>query len=179
MQPVDPGDLAQGVGGYEDHHEADGTAGPSVRRTKSVSAQSKGLTPPGPAPSSSLTPCLGERSVQSSQVWPGRPVACPAKPRSPRGGVLHPPWPQEEGPSPIAARPHCSSAQVPRRGHPAKPEVSGHLSAKRREALPGLHLVSFPRALSDTCSGSLEVFLSIFLVPYPQGNSTWQRAVAW
>ena len=26
VQPVDPGDLAQGVGGDEDHHEADGAS---------------------------------------------------------------------------------------------------------------------------------------------------------
>lgn len=31
VQPVDPGDLAQRVGGDEDHHEADGAARPSVR----------------------------------------------------------------------------------------------------------------------------------------------------
>jgi hypothetical protein len=32
MQPIDPGNLAQGVGGDEDHHEADGTAGSAGRR---------------------------------------------------------------------------------------------------------------------------------------------------
>lgn len=28
VQPVDPGDLAEGVGGVENHHEADGTSRP-------------------------------------------------------------------------------------------------------------------------------------------------------
>lgn len=32
MQPVDPGDLTEGVGSVEDHHEADGTSRPTVRR---------------------------------------------------------------------------------------------------------------------------------------------------
>lgn len=173
VQPVDPGDLAQGVGGDEDHHEADGAAGPLVRR--SVSAQNKGLAPPARAPGSSLTPRAPEKSEVCTEhpVWPERPVARPAKPQSPGGGARRK-APPPEWPGHTPAQP-----QGPQPGRPAKPEVSGRLWAVTQEALPGLHAASFPWALSDTCAcltGSLRKEDRVSLRPVP---STWHSAAAW
>lgn len=166
MQPVDPGDLAQGVGGDEDHHEADGAAGPVARRAWRMSAHNQGPAPPGQPPSSSLNPraleiqsevCSEHRSVVTEAGGP------PAKP-APRGGspsICH--GPRRERPPPewlphAPAHPRrvrlvpskaggtwpsagCDS-RGPSRAAPAQPPTPGlvrHLSASDREPVRVVH----------------------------------------
>lgn len=46
VQAVHPGDLAEGVGSDEDHHDADGATGPASERTKGELAAAAGRQPP-------------------------------------------------------------------------------------------------------------------------------------
>lgn len=78
MQPVDPGDLAQGVGGDEDHHEADGAARPVVRGQEHecwngawLTREVRSSSPQPPALEIERGLCRASKHGQRGQ-WPGK-----------------------------------------------------------------------------------------------------------
>ena len=153
VQPVDPGDLAQGVGGDEDHHEADGAAGPAVRGQEHECWNGAWLT--REVPSSSPQPpaleierglCRASKHGQRGQ-WPGK--ASVPWGRTP--STHHSPG---EGPGNSPERPGHGLQPGPgtRRGCLARPWGVWPSAGCDSRGPPGPHLVRVPQASSDTCT---------------------------
>ena len=159
VQPVDPGDLAQGVGGDEDHHEADGAAGPSVREQ----GMSAGMGPGSPGDCQPIS--------HPNQPW-RRSAVCAEHGSTARGaGGLAKPWSLgERVPPPTTAAgtgrsPERQGHSLPARARgPARPQGSGPLQAATQAATLGptgqpstgltsrLHTPS-PEPVTRACSG--------------------------